>query len=395
MKHIASHLHTIVRLYNENAELLETICERLDFRDIKIEQEEIKPLLQTPTDRLPKIFSNNESITYASIPTPGKLYLIGPIRLDPPVYLKNKLPELQVDINWLNTLSTCEIQILIQDILLIYNLFHYKELGANDIINHNCFDPLIELEVQKIFSNILFNNNEMGKRHNPYDQEVREFSSIRNGDLEQLKISMAEDYVGTIGTLANNKLRHMKNLGIVLVTLASRAAMEGGILPEIAYSLSDSYICKIEELSDIVSIEHLAKQAEYQYAKMVHDLKEQVVTGSGKIEKNPVVNKCKDYVFKHIHEKIRIDDMAKELKMNGNYLSEVFKKHEGVTINNFIIREKINLAKNMLIYSSYSYIEIATYLGFSSQSHFGKHFKNITGFTPKQHRDNYGVNEFL
>ena len=48
----------------------------------------------------------------------------------------------------------------------------------------------------------------------------------------------------------------------------------------------------------------------------------------------------------------------------------------------------------MLIYSPYSYIEISSYLGFSSQSHLGKQFKAITGMTLKQFRDAYSTTEF-
>ena len=59
-----------------------------------------------------------------------------------------------------------------------------------------------------------------------------------------------------------------------------------------------------------------------------------------------------------------------------------------------ILREKIGLAKNMLTYSGYSYIEIAAYLGFSSQSHLGKQFKKLTGFTLSEYRNTYGVRQF-
>ncbi|WP_169445789.1 helix-turn-helix domain-containing protein [Paenibacillus massiliensis] len=47
------------------------------------------------------------------------------------------------------------------------------------------------------------------------------------------------------------------------------------------------------------------------------------------------------------------------------------------------------------MYSKYSYSEIATNLGFCSQSHFGKHFKLITQLTPKQFRDKYGIRDYI
>jgi AraC-like DNA-binding protein len=47
------------------------------------------------------------------------------------------------------------------------------------------------------------------------------------------------------------------------------------------------------------------------------------------------------------------------------------------------------------MYSAYSYVQIASYLGFASQSHFGQTFKKITGMTPKSYREAYAKEDFL
>ena len=64
-----------------------------------------------------------------------------------------------------------------------------------------------------------------------------------------------------------------------------------------------------------------------------------------------------------------------------------------MTLTDFILQEKVKLTKNLLTYSPYSYIEIATYLGFSSQSHLGKVFKKYTDMTLRQYRERYGREE--
>ena len=102
------------------------------------------------------------------------------------------------------------------------------------------------------------------------------------------------------------------------------------------------------------------------------------------------MEQSKDYIFKHLHEKIRIQDIAEYLHLNANYLSELFRQCENVTLTDFILQEKVKLTRNLLAYSPYSYIEIATYLGFSSQSHLGKVFKKYTGMTLRQYREKYG-----
>ena len=112
------------------------------------------------------------------------------------------------------------------------------------------------------------------------------------------------------------------------------------------------------------------------------------------MRKNPLVRQCKDYIFSHLHEKLCIRDIARELGMNANYLSECFKQYEGISMKNFILQEKIRLAKNLLIHTQDSYITIAESLSFSSQSHLGKEFKKETGFTLRQYREMYGIKDF-
>ena len=126
---------------------------------------------------------------------------------------------------------------------------------------------------------------------------------------------------------------------------------------------------------------------------MVKDLNEQKA-GTADKDKNPHINRCKNYVFSHLHEMISVPDIAKELNLNANYLLGLFHQCEKISLTDFIRREKMNLAKNLLAYSRYSSSEIATYLGFSSQSHMGKIFKEYTGMTPYQYRRVYGVKEF-
>ena len=102
------------------------------------------------------------------------------------------------------------------------------------------------------------------------------------------------------------------------------------------------------------------------------------------------VEASKEYIFKHLHEKIRVQEIADYLHLNSSYLSELFKQQESMTLTDFILQEKVKLTKNLLTYSPYSYIEIATYLGFSSQSHLGKVFKKYTDMTLRQYRERYG-----
>lgn len=55
---------------------------------------------------------------------------------------------------------------------------------------------------------------------------------------------------GRLGRVADEDLRNDKNIAIIVITLASRAAIRGGISPELAFTMADNYICDIERQKD-------------------------------------------------------------------------------------------------------------------------------------------------
>lgn len=394
LQHVSYSLHTIVRDYGETRQLQENFCGRPDFTDSSFFHGNLEEsLLAQSGETLPFLLSAGDKLVYAVVTVPKHLFIIGPVKFKTPVRLLHCQKQPGFDDNFLDTVPFCDFSDLAGNLLLMHNLFWEQTLNERDLILFNCIDRSLDMEIQRHFSDLLFENQEASLGHNPYDQELREFSSIENGDVKQLEKSWAEDYTGNIGVLAKDRLRSWKDVGIVVITLASRAAIRGGILPEISFSLSDIYINKVEEASDLASITHLLRQAEYQYTNMVREQKEQQ-RGMGHREKNPHVRRCKDYIFSHLHDRITTQEIAGFLGMNASYLSELFHQCEGISIKNFILREKIGLAKNMLTYSGYSYIEIAAYLGFSSQSHLGKQFKKLTGYTLSEYRNTYGIRQF-
>lgn len=250
-------------------------------------------------------------------------------------------------------------------------------------------------DVQERFSSLMFSNRENGVIHNPYDEEQREMDAIEQGDIGRLEESIGEDYPGKVGTLARDPVRHAKNLAIVVITLASRAAIRGGIDPETAFSLSDSYIQNAEEMHTAESLDHLMRHAEHQYAQMVRDTKERAAQrlSSGTGMHNPHADECRTYIVSHLHDKLTAGGIADALGMNANYLSELFSRQEHMTISEFILEERIRVAKDLLVYSGYSCGDIAEYLCFSSQSHFGDRFRKATGMTPNEFRAKFGRKE--
>lgn len=393
LQYLSKKMHTHAYKLTIDGEITFSCCKVLAFQDTYIKDKDFLDfLLESLPQGIPCLRSIRQKDIYGIVAGHNAIYIVGPVSFASPVYLNCDYNELMLEEEIEKYVPQVNPDDYLEDILFLNHMITGVESTTEQIIETNCLNHDHTGKVQKHFNDILFENHENNVHHNPYNQEMREFGSIENGDLIQLEKSLQEDYDGTIGTLAKDPLRNLKNLGIVLVTLASRAAIRGGLSPEISFSLSDSYIQQIEECKDLALVAPLAHKAEFQYAEMVHEIKEKQ-KGILKKQKNPRINKCKDFIFSHLHDRITLEDLAAEADCNPNYLSQLFKECEGISISGYILQEKINRAKNLLIYSDYSYIEIATYLGFSSQSHLGTQFKKHTGYTLRQYREIYGRKE--
>lgn len=271
-------------------------------------------------------------------------------------------------------------------ILILWKMISGQELGAGQLWAENVD---IGFSIREQVTKDIFEIQEEGRHHKPYAQELRECDSIRRGDIEALKRSIDEVYSGTVGMLANDMVRQYKNIAICVISSAARSAIEGGVNPERAFSMSDVFIRSIEEnLTDPVKIEQAAREAEFEFASAVRDLGE-------RRNGDPLVEQVKDYVFCHIHEAIRVRDIACHIGVTPNYLSEQFSHLMGMPLKQYIIEEKITSSEQLLKYTDYSLQEISSFCAFSSQSRFSVYFQRKNGITPARYRKRYrkGKNE--
>lgn len=102
-----------------------------------------------------------------------------------------------------------------------------------------------------------------------------------------------------------------------------------------------------------------------------------------------VIEKIKIIVIESIRDmaegklkNISFTDMLQEnLNLSYQYLSTLFSSSEGITIEKYIILQKIEKVKELIVYDELSFSEIAYRLGYSSVQHLSSQFKKITGLT--------------
>lgn len=109
-------------------------------------------------------------------------------------------------------------------------------------------------------------------------------------------------------------------------------------------------------------------------------------------KKNSLIEQIKGVIVDMIHHsdetpKVNYSDyISKKMNYDYTYLSNVFSEVKGITIQQFIILNKIERAKELMLYDELSLTEISYKLNYSSVAHLSKQFKKITGLTPSYYK---------
>lgn len=104
--------------------------------------------------------------------------------------------------------------------------------------------------------------------------------------------------------------------------------------------------------------------------------------------KKKVIEKIKNIIIQRVHQSSDenhnnlSDILSKALHKDYTYLSGLFSEVEGITIEKYLINQKIEKVKELIIYDELSLSEIAYKLGYSSVAHLSNQFKKVTGLTP-------------
>lgn len=268
--------------------------------------------------------------------------------------------------------------------ILLYEWFTGESI---DVSVFNELDPSVEngLAPAVLASLQLTDRREAGFFHHDPATEKVIFRHIRSGNKQALLEAQAALKGEQVGILSKRSpLRHQKNLSVSAITLATRAAIEGGVFPEAAYTLSDLHIQHIEELGEVSLVEKALLAALADFADKVRSSREQHVSRT--------IAACQNYIFDHLLEVLSLPRLAEAAGISPVHLSRLFHKETGVTLTDYIQKQRVEAAKDLLSLSTHTVSEISNRLLFHDQSYFIKIFKKHTGMTPNQFRLR-GVNE--
>ncbi|MBR6619173.1 MAG: helix-turn-helix domain-containing protein [Clostridia bacterium] len=215
-------------------------------------------------------------------------------------------------------------------------------------------------------------------KHTPYAAEIRLFSCVQQGNIDRLIEELKNlDSVLVTGKLSEDNIKNSKYLAVSTVTLATRYAIQGGLDEKTAYTFSDESIMIIDGAASSRDVFSLV-------ARRIIQLTDMVKNSKLKPKQSPHVKKCIRYINANLNKKITVSLLADVCGVSSDYLSHIFKEEMGENLSAYILRIKLEAAKEMIANKATNR-EICDKLGFSSQPHFVTAFKKHCGMTPGEY----------
>lgn len=254
--------------------------------------------------------------------------------------------------------------------------------------SHSDFPPQSAMPVEEDISSTAYHDwitkeslrqYDFFQKNHTYQEEKELYDHVRGGDVSFMKHWGHTDFPSH-PVLIDNLFKNEEYMAVIGISMAARAAIEGGLSSAEGFLNNDILLKKLAACRSISEIKELQSQG------ILH-LTELVARSRSQTSSNLHVEKCKKLIISRRFEEISITDLAEELGISSEYLQKLFKKHEGISISSYIQQVKMDMACNLLKYSDRQIQEIAQYLHYSNVSHFSTAFRKYMHQSPREYRE--------
>lgn len=285
--------------------------------------------------------------------------------MDIPMHFKHRLPEL------LRSLAIVPTPLFFQYGLMLHYCATGEKLERSEI-------QYQEREITNQSSVPLQRD-----RHQTYAMEQTLMWMVREGNLGY---QSALDRAGGVSHGVQISGKPMEQAVIscaVFASLCVRAAIQGGLSPDTAYTLGDSYIQSMTQCKTVAELTTVNHEMYVDFVRRVHRHRADP-------ERSKQIQLCCDYIDIHLEEPIALKQLAALVGYRDYYLSRKFKQEMGANLNDYIKFARVEKAKMLLTATNDPIRDIAKQLQFCSSSYFSQTFQQVTGLTPHQWREQEG-----
>ena len=232
---------------------------------------------------------------------------------------------------------------------------------------------------ERVHAEYIFSAQENAQTHTPFEFEELITADVTAGDLDAALRHLSGSMPGALGKLSADPERQARYMFVTAAAVICRAAIRGGVHSETAYSLADSYC---QRMDAVKSVEQVQPMMWDMLAAFCAAVKEE----SSQRDYSPVIKNCCNYISKHLHDPIMLPELAEACGLSERRLSEKFYRETGERVGDYIHRQKLREARDLLRFSSMSICDIGNALGYSSQSYFTRKYREQFDVTPLEER---------
>jgi AraC family transcriptional regulator len=102
------------------------------------------------------------------------------------------------------------------------------------------------------------------------------------------------------------------------------------------------------------------------------------------------VRRIREHIDAHLEQNVGIESLARLADLSQYHFARAFKRSVGMPPHRYLLRRRIERARELLTDTNMTLAEIALMLGFSDQSHFARRFRESVGTTPSAYRWSLG-----
>lgn len=218
-------------------------------------------------------------------------------------------------------------------------------------------------------------------RHRVYCAEKAMLKMVKLGDLNYKDaLSASMSISDGVGVKAKDSLGSGKVSTIVFCSIVCRAAIEGGISPDEAYSVGDAYIQSAMDANTIDELSTICMSMYDDFVRRVHRTRENH-------KFSEPIQRCCNYIEMNLNRNIHAQELADMVGYSVTYFTRRFREETGFGISDYVKAARIERAKLLLETSEDSVQEVSDKLGFTTRNYFTKCFREIAGMTPVEYRN--------
>lgn len=373
--------------YDADIRLLHSNCPKEEMLDAALEAFGGKELLRgyLAGEARPIVISVSLGLMWcaaASKSSDGSaLYVVGPVWSTDAnlsggglISMENAEKTRDADMAWMRELSRCIYdlpvvmpKLIYQYALMLHCCVNQERVSQSDLIYEEAHSLTSAAQGTR-------------DRYRTWNYEQSLLQMVTNGDLGYKKaFSNVSNVSNGVPVQSQDPLRQAKTSVIVFTSLCTRAAIQGGLSPEVAYTLGDNYIQSVENCTRVTEIGSISYAMYSDFVERVHTLR------IGKTASSLIRSIC-EYVELHAEERFSLEDLAKRTGYSTEHMSRKFKAEMGCSLPDYIRAVRMERAKTLLANGDIPIQEIAETLQFSSRGHFSDVFRKTVGQSPAEYR---------